>query len=93
MVSMSDAKRELHITFLNDVDHRTLFSIEEVEAAYALEFDAEQAKSFALEVMDTEKCPIVPGQPAFFAEHLLKLLSRLSPDVARRVRIAGGVPD
>lgn len=91
---MSDSKGEiLYINFLKDIDHRTLFSIDEVEAAYALEFDVEQAKSFARETMDIEKCPIVPGQPAFFAEHLLRLLSRLSPDVARRVRIAGGVSD
>ena len=91
---MTDSKRKtLHVNFLQDIDHRTLFSIEEVEAAYALEFDAVQANSFAREVMDIENCPIIPGKPAFFAEHLLMLLSRLSPDVARRVRIAGGVSE
>ena len=91
---MSHSKRQsLHINSLHDVDHRTLFSIEEVEAAYALEFDAKHAQSFAREVMDIENSPIIPGKPAFFAEHLLMLLSRLSPDVARRVRIAGGASE
>jgi primosomal protein N'' len=83
-------KRTLHIETLSNVDHRTLFSIEEVQAAYALEFTLDEARSMALAIMDVESCPIIPGKPAFFAEHLLGLLSRLSPELADRVRAAGG---
>lgn len=39
---------------------------------------------------DTMDGPILPGHPAFFSDGLLELLSELSSDAARRVRIAQG---
>jgi hypothetical protein len=70
-------------------DHRTLFSAEEVEAAYRRELgEAEAAEATRL----TMEGPIVPRQPAFFTDYLLDLLAALSDDAARRVRIARGEP-
>jgi hypothetical protein len=70
-------------------DHRTLFSWEEVEAAYRRALgQAEAAEATRL----TMEGPIVPRQPAFFTDYLLDLLAALSDDAARRVRIARGEP-
>ena len=82
--------KELRINQLDDSpDHRTLFSLAEVEAAYRRVLNAEDAAEAARETMDASS-PIVPGQPSFFTNDLLDLLESLSDDVARRVRLARG---
>jgi hypothetical protein len=68
-------------------DHRTLFTLEEVTAAYQRILPEREALAAAQETMSG---PIVPGQPAFFTDDLLVWLSELSADVARRVQIARG---
>ena len=79
----------LRLTFDHSVDHRTLFTYAEVEAAYARIMSASAAAEAARLTMDPSQ-PIVPGQPSLFMGGLLDQLAELSEDVARRVRIARG---
>jgi hypothetical protein len=82
--------KELRIHRLEDSpDHRTLFSLEEVEAAYRRVLSAADAAEAARETMDASS-PVVPGNPSFFTNDLLDLLELVSDDVARRVRLARG---
>jgi hypothetical protein len=75
----------LHINFFSNRDHRTLFTEAEIELALSTFMLPDEAKVMAREMMEG---PIVPGKPACFADHLLDLLSNISPDTAERVRIA-----
>jgi hypothetical protein len=75
----------LHIDFISNRDHRTLFTEQEIELALSTFMPLAEARVMAREIMEG---PIVPGKPAFFADHLLDLLSNLSPDAAKRVAIA-----
>lgn len=68
-------------------DHRTLFTLAEVEAAYRTVMPEAEAVEAARDTMDG---PILPHRPASFSDGLLELLSELSADAARRVRIAQG---
>lgn len=68
-------------------DHRTLFTLEEVTAAYRKVLSERDAIEAARETMEG---PIVPRRPASFSDYLLELLAGLSSDTARRVRIAQG---
>jgi hypothetical protein len=68
-------------------DHRTLFTLAELEAAYRKVLPEADALWAAEETMSGT---IVPGQPALFTDDVLRLLSEVSPDVALRVRIAQG---
>jgi hypothetical protein len=69
------------------LDHRTLFTLEELEAAYGSIMNEADALEAARLTMDG---PIVAGQPAFFTDTVLDLLAALSTDAARRVSIARG---
>lgn len=70
-------------------DHRTLFTLDEVKAAYQRILPEPDALAAA---QDTMSGPIVPGRPSFFTDDLLKWLSELSADAAHRVLIAQGRP-
>ena len=87
--SDEDHDNVLHLNFDHSPDHRALFTLAEVEAAYARIMNASEAAEAAWETMDPSH-PIVPGRPASFSDGVLDLLAGLSDDVARRVRIARG---
>jgi hypothetical protein len=70
-------------------DHRTLFSLAEVEAAYRRILNPQDAREAAAATMDMSD-PVVPGHPWFFTNDLLELLEEMAEDLARRVRVAMG---
>ena len=84
--------RSLHIQALDNVDHRTLFTIAEVEQAYSRVMEPLAARDAARITMDTSTSPLTPGKPVFFTEDLLVLLAQLSEDVRKRVHAVVGDP-
>jgi hypothetical protein len=68
-------------------DHRTIFTFAEVEAAFRKILPDGDAREAAEHTMNG---PFIAEHPAFFPDGTLDLLSELSEDVARRVRLVRG---
>lgn len=81
-------RRELYVRPDRAQDHRNLFSVDELTAAYRLVFPPELAERHAREALDGPR-----GEQAgvlFLDESQLDLLARVSPELARKVDLARG---